>query len=403
MSEEFYIDIVTKALISKLSEELLKEIKGPLTEQIKGLIQEELRHVISGTIEPVADGLTETLRNVENKLGDIEKTAHSKLDAFIASINEHDRGEEQSIIKTLKEQLTLVEGHIKNLSGDLESRMNGMEINILALNGLSADLKKYIKVEIENSFKASGDVKGIVQGELTGLKQVFEQSKKSQNDMLSSIFNSLKNMASSCSEGKNALCHASAQLLQATLEVKNDIYSDTNKLLKADDRLKEFLNIIETQLNDIMDKIKTSSEVFAEKIMKLDNECNFKILVMLSEIRRKQDVTLAKSEKAEDKQLTQMAMILISSADRIKQAISLRGEEMTSVLNNTVDTLTKHTDNKLEFKSTSEGTKIEGLINRITEFQQNAQESDKEINDLLNDVYSSVKKLVNASDREKGS
>lgn len=131
MQDELYIDIVTKTIISKLSEEIVATIGEPISELIRGLLLNELSKLISEKFKKETDFLSKTISETEdasklfinNAAGAIKKHIDEGLERHGGTEDEL-KAFIQSEINSLR-QAFQAEDKYTSLKGLIESQLTG--------------------------------------------------------------------------------------------------------------------------------------------------------------------------------------------------------------------------------------------------------------------------------------
>lgn len=131
MSDELYIDIVTKTIISKLSEEIVGTIGEPLGELIKGLLLNELSNLIAEKIKKETDFLSKTISETEDSSKLFINKSSSDIKKHIDERLEHSGGTDDELKVFIQSEITSLrqafqtEDRATSLKGLIEGQLTG--------------------------------------------------------------------------------------------------------------------------------------------------------------------------------------------------------------------------------------------------------------------------------------
>jgi len=188
MKDEFYVDIVSKTIISKLSDEIVSNLGNQISELIKGLLLKEIIN-LSTKIKTETELLTKAISETEdsskllikNSSDAIKKHIDEKLEKFIRTEGElkafikdelsgiryalQTDNRHDSFKKTIENQLTSFTSKTKASIDDLR------ETAILHIDRSNNELKRYVEDNFEKQKRIDYEQDSMIKDELNVMKQ----------------------------------------------------------------------------------------------------------------------------------------------------------------------------------------------------------------------------------------
>lgn len=189
MKDELYIDIVTKTIISKLSEEIVGTIGEPISELIKGLLLNELSNLISAKIKKETDFLIKTISETEdsskllinNSGRDIKRHIDEGLERHAgteAELRTFIQGELNSFRQAFQteDNYTSLKGLIENQLAGFTDKTKTLIENIRAasisnMERSGSELKRYLEENFEKQKRFTFEQNALIKDELSAIKQ----------------------------------------------------------------------------------------------------------------------------------------------------------------------------------------------------------------------------------------
>ncbi|MBF0327864.1 MAG: hypothetical protein HQL10_01750 [Nitrospirae bacterium] len=301
MKDDFYIDIVSKTIISKLSEEIGANVGKQMAELISGMLVREITDSVAEKIKTETDLLRKTISetenlsrlNLNNSISDIKKQIDDRLERQ----NKPDI-ELQTFIKT---ELAGIQDALKKAASNdsLKSELSGIKEELkkaenhdalkAELSGIQDQLKKVtgqdvLKAElfaIQDALKkvASHDA---LKSELFGIQDVLKKvaSNDALKSELSGMQDALKKIASYDSL-KEILENQMTSFTGKTQALIDNLKkSTTGKTESPIDELKKYIEesferekgIISDQVSTIKDELAELRHVLYSYVQRLESE-----------------------------------------------------------------------------------------------------------------------------------
>ncbi len=249
----FYIDVVSKSIISGLSDEIGRNI----TEQINEFIKEFLNNEFSGLI-------AEKIKTETDRLGQALSETEKKTRASVENSN-----------KDIKE-------YIEDNIGKILKKEDGQKA---VLSDEIADMKETLSTAKKEQDKL---LKGVIENELVGLKDKLEISLEnmkeditvSGSDTRSAITKNISDMRSYFEEQigrthereKSSILKIVEQLLDGLSVVKKDISKSMEKLINEKEQNGQLEGVIEKQFSGLREKLESSINTIKEDMTERGGE-----------------------------------------------------------------------------------------------------------------------------------
>ncbi len=428
MKNDFYMDMVSKSIISRLSE----EIAGNLGAQINTLIKELLNNELSGVLAGQMKTGTDLLKNEISGNAKVNEKAVNDLKKYIeenivnrdteddnqrAVLQEELAAVKQAVEESKKEQIDLLKGIIENqLSGlnekidiafeDMRDGMSQADENAgMLIKESNNDIKEYIEENIVKRDKEGGNrfagLADKIEASIKDMKEgmartdeknrtfIDESSHKIMNYIEDNIVKSNKKDDEKRNILREELAHIISMLDDARLEQKDLIGNDLISLLKM--------------IVTLLENVKAEMSGTGGKYGKEQNEMLSGVFYSVKKL-----LTLYNKDKEGSEQ---NAMQSVSALNEIKQHMEDTtekhlqitkdsAEKVSSQLMNDFRNMKKYMDNYMKQNSGTDG-QSNSTENVLMEIKRAMEGREKEQNDLLNGVFYSIKKLTNSYKKEK--
>ncbi len=372
------VEKTAKLLLHRSTADLKKYMEANMKDQIKAsLVQtEHLKEELSKLKE----------RHIA-EAGEQSKTIRETLDIELG---------------TIKEMLKSTSESSKNISGVIEN------ITKTAISETIGDITTQLRLTMDEVSKNN-----VFKDELKELKQSLQDRQAEQHEIISSMFFMVKKLSASSNKERELADQASIQLLNALTDVKKDIESNADKQMRNDSRQSEHLKgIIEGQFNGLIEKFTASSESLTRNVANIDKETKSMLSSSLSDFTGKVEEIIARQLTSNDKGVDSLKDLLDRQLPKIseqmerttvgivKEVSSAVGKTHSS-LNNSIDELKRYFESSNKEMRKLDAEHKGDRDKDISGIREALRESDKRLNDLLNGMYFSIKKLMNAYSNEK--
>ncbi|MGR3220709.1 MAG: hypothetical protein ACUZ8H_12970 [Candidatus Anammoxibacter sp.] len=254
MNNDLYIDIVSKTIISRISEEIDQRIGEKLSNDLNKLLQTTLPEVISQEITPafnrIQKDIQKTIEESNRKLQDDIKDVRQQI--------EHNANEQNSLLSKV------LECDIKELSKQLTLDMDGLhkkmaeqtDVVQTAIGTTIRTIKSRIEANVTGQFKVIEESVNNVCSELNKIRDQVEENSNEQRRLFpKDMYSNMKNLETVFTIGLDGLQKEIAHL-------KDTDRSSLGKTMKS---LKEH---IETDIANRLKGIEESAEQLRNTLLK---------------------------------------------------------------------------------------------------------------------------------------
>ncbi len=234
MTGEFYLDIVTKTLITKVSEELLAGMKEQMSGYIKTLLQSELPKIVTNSFKSEADSLKHSVKGSLSEISKrIEHVSDSTEDNFLR------------VLPKIEETAQLLKSESnKELADDLENRLTTV---------LKAEIALKTDEIKESGFDNDREKRlmDFLTEEMAEIKELFNRKDEEQRE----LFNSFTEMT----KQQTLAVKDTAEKLKTDIKKELSVLNDGVGLI-----MKKPLERMEKALNDFPDTFLEKKEIIEE-------------------------------------------------------------------------------------------------------------------------------------------
>ena len=258
MKEGLYIDVVSKTIISRLSELIAQLVGDNLSEEIKKVLLTKLPGVISDEISPA---ISKARKDAQETAKKSEKKVLQQLKAIKGQVDKSVEAQKKLLNK---EQYGLfsevLQGDMQNIGSQLTAGLNHLqeeiEEKILVSEGAAKkitatskdEIKKHILANSEKTDVALKNLESFIRNELTPMHNILAGSvgKKEDDDLHEKIISSIQ------------------KLISAHDKIRVDV-------AELQDRSKQKIDVLNAQISELENQKAELSSALKEAIVSAEN------------------------------------------------------------------------------------------------------------------------------------
>lgn len=208
MQDELYIDIVSKTIISRLSELIAQHVGDHLSEEIKKVLLTKLPGVIGDEISPALSkagkDAQETADKSDKKVLEQLKPIKGQLDKILKAQKKLPDEKQHGLLsealqKDVQDVGAKLTAGLDNLLKEIEEKIldsEGAAKNIIAKS--KDEIEKHILANSEKTHKALNNLESFIRNELTPIQNILADSmdKKEDDGLHDKIISSIQSLVS---------------------------------------------------------------------------------------------------------------------------------------------------------------------------------------------------------------